>query len=482
MKSLSILLLLLLTWNSGNSQNTFEFRWPMANHQVVMDMVEQDDRLILLLGENDFTDLFSTRIMTINANGDTLSTYLSLQDTGVLGYKILPLQNGSFVVAASNYLVDTTNVSAFYCLYFYNHNLQLIKNVCVNVPSKYVNVDIRGIKQYESNFLIYGSAFSQFNMATAEDLFVSIVDSNGAIINHRYFDSYVGPEIGYWCEVDSVNNQYSIIASGFTFNSSLQYVKVGFDFNIVEIIDLPISFEPPAQLYIKSPNDIVITNAYRNIASLNPDTRVNIALFDSTLQLKGNMYWDSVESYDPPAWFKSLAVLGDGSYAVGGTIQIWFHNKPSWFVLGRATEGMLGMWERYYGGDYYYNMCNMIRTSDGGYAMGGFYSDTLNPQDQGIYILKVNADGLLNGMSGSEAFNHSVIVWYDPADRRLILRTALPEALNLRIMDVTGRLVYERAGFRGDQQLHLPDLTSGAYLYEVTDPAHHQKAGKFLIQ
>jgi len=462
-------------------QGTFEFRSEASGHQMQMDVAEINGDLYCLNGIVKSTGLFMSRILKINSNGDTNSTLISLQDTGFLAYKIILHKYNYMLLLSATWTVDTIGSSGYLSLIQCTTNLNFISRLNIAIPTEYINIDVRSVIVVNESIWIFGHAIEQFGCPTRDDLFFAVLDSNVNLINIEFYKDSHNPDRILDVKWDSLNHTFRAITEGLSNTSFSQYVTIDANLNITKIQDIPLIFEQPHNLFLKGPNDIVLTNAYRNIASLYPDTKVNIAVLDSNMQLKANMYWDSVESYDPPAWFKSLAVLDDGSYAIGGTIQIWFHNKPSWFVLGRATEGMLGMWERYYGGDYYYNMCNMIHTSDGGYAMGGWYSDTLAPYDQGIYILKVHVNGLLHGLTENEVLDHSVLVYYDFNQQQIVLRTALPDVLTLRILDLTGRTVYTQTGIRGDCRIPCSFLHAGTYLYEVSDIHHHRKTGKIIL-
>lgn len=481
MKAIIFSIFIILCVVSAFAQNTFEYRFPAVDHQSQSDLVEDNNGNLILLNIYRLQgDDFYSRLVKISPNGDSISCTMKIADMNFIGYRLIIDKDNSIFLAGSKWYNDTAGNSGYYYVAKFDEELNLIFQNDFIMPSCYKNADIASFIKWRNYYLIGGTAGGQAGCITRNDVFVVIVDTSGNLINSKFFNESVNHNIMYDIQFDSMSSVFRVVCDGYSLHSSVQYITIDTNMNITRVQDIPILFEQPVNLYIKSKDSIVITNAFRNLSSFF-DTKVNIAMLDTNMQVLANMYWDSVESYDPPAWSRNLVVLEDGSYAVGGTIQTVYEDKPSWFILGRATEGMLGMWERYYGGDYFYTMCNIIRTSDGGYAMAGYYSDTLTPGQRGIYLLKVNSDGLLNGMTENEILEHSVIVYCDQARDQLVIRSSYIDDIDIRLFDIQGKLVLHKQGLSGESRIPVSSFQPGSLFYEIRDQHNHRTTGKVIV-
>ena len=76
-------------------------------------------------------------------------------------------------------------------------------------------------------------------------------------------------------------------------------------------------------------------------------------------------YWRYSDTVDMPAVYNGVDLNNKDSVFFGGTENIefynpWYGTQPSWFAIFQ-TDSLLNIrWERFYGGDAYYVMTNLI--------------------------------------------------------------------------------------------------------------------------
>jgi hypothetical protein len=202
-----------------------------------------------------------------------------MQDTGFLAYKIVPHENNHLLLFSTLWAADTIGSSGYLTLIQYTTNLDFISRLNISIPTEYINLDVRSVLVVNESIWIFGHALEQFGCPTRDDLFFAVLDSNVNLINIEFYNDSHNPDRVLDVKWDSLNHNFRAITEGLSNTAFSQYVTIDTNLNITKIQDIPLVFEQPHNLFLKGPNDIVLTNAYRNIASLYPDTKVNIGAF-----------------------------------------------------------------------------------------------------------------------------------------------------------------------------------------------------------
>ncbi|MBW6491631.1 MAG: T9SS type A sorting domain-containing protein [Lentimicrobium sp.] len=229
--------------------------------------------------------------------------------------------------------------------------------------------------------------------------------------------------------------------------------------------------------------------------SMDPSPLHNLAVvkqfhpFDTT----GHLFWrwNPTDTVDYPSAWKGIDLKHPDTLFAGGTHNLSVYNpyyahQPSWFVVLQLDSLLNLRWERFYGGDYYYVMSNLIATQDGGCLIGGWRFDYHNSiYDQtDLVLFKLNNEGLITGLQKPNAVQvREAIIFPNPVRDQMHIRLALqhPEAL-LILYDQNGKRVLEQQLINTESTVKITHLSPGLYLYTLTSKTGLNESGKFIKQ
>jgi len=238
-------------------------------------------------------------------------------------------------------------------------------------------------------------------------------------------------------------------------------------------------------------------------------------LIDESRYLKQGMY-DVFNGVPPPIdpWDMAILILNDSyqienTFLFGATDTLDYPNnvdfidtnriflsgvknyialapEDSWLSLYITNLNGDTIQSRFYGGYGLYNTSTGLATSDGGYIIVASWWDFHNyvppgPADWDIFIMKVDANGLLTGTPPDIPFEQTdIIVYPNPSREYLNIESSLKN-LQIKLFNITGELVLERF-FDLSIQLNTNNLSTGNYLYMITQDEVLIKRGKWVKQ
>lgn len=189
-------------------------------------------------------------------------------------------------------------------------------------------------------------------------------------------------------------------------------------------------------------------------------------------------YWRYSDTADFPAMWNGVDLKNNDSIFIGGTENLdyynpWYGNQPSWFVI-LQTDSLLNIrWERFYGGDSYYVMTNLIATNDGGCIVTGTRYDYQNAPSHmlDINILKLDSEGLITSVNNQIAEKLTeAIVFPNPGNSILNIRVSSQYLEStLELFEVNGTRVISKKLFEKQNTVNVENLKSGSYIYSITN-------------
>jgi len=120
-------------------------------------------------------------------------------------------------------------------------------------------------------------------------------------------------------------------------------------------------------------------------------------------------------------------------------------------------------------------------TPDGGCIMvGNRYDDQTQNQEQDVYIVKVNGDGLIV-WEREISMNDRFSTIYPNPGSQLNIRLAMqhPKA-QLQLFDQAGRLILQQQLHQTESTVETSHLPSGVYLYHLSAPTGLNESGKWV--
>ncbi len=201
-------------------------------------------------------------------------------------------------------------------------------------------------------------------------------------------------------------------------------------------------------------------------------------------------YVGAIDTNDRPANYGALDYQSKDSIFIGYIKNIdetgnYYSSYLSWFAL-LQTDSMLNIrWEHFYGGDAYYHMDKLIATSDGGCIMAGTrFDNKVHPgiHERDIYILKVNAEGLITSTNEQPAsIVHDAIVYPNPGSNMLKVQVATqhPESI-FKLYNMSGELVLLLPIHGKTAAFNTTFLPPATYVYTITAKTGLNEKGKWV--
>lgn len=191
---------------------------------------------------------------------------------------------------------------------------------------------------------------------------------------------------------------------------------------------------------------------------------------------------DDTASY--PAYNNSIALIQNNIY-VGSTFNVISEDFPtveSFFKLDKLDINLNIKWQKYYGGDAYYELLDVRETNDNGVILTGTRYDhgETGPFEKDIFILKVNEDGIIIGNDETERIPiKNAIITPNPGRNYLQLHTNFyPSKLQLFKMD--GQIILDENIQENTTTFNMSNLTSGTYIWSLIKDGQVVEKGKWV--
>lgn len=456
-----------------------------------------EDELLLDLTEDESYNVYLS-VLNINLPGDS-NSYTTIKTLDLLGN---PINQNEFIVSGKDYIgenifyYDDTialvgsfyNISneykeAGFSIFRMNSSLTPIDNIMYFLPD--TNSSRYGIyttKQADGTYLIGGS--SQIMANAFQSPFIYHVNPNFDSIKARHLTD--PSESGVLKYLRSVGNQnywginllkfaFQLFDSSFNLLSTQKFPS-GFNGNISP------EWESDTSFYLLG------SNQYQE-----PDYNLSvIKQYDpiDTSNFK-QLIWHISDTVDFPAPWKGIGLKHQDTIYFGGTRNLniynpYFSTQPSWFIIVQTDSALNVRWERFYGGDAYYVMTNVLAAKDGGCFVGGTRFDYLNTTEQqrDLVLLKINSEGLIVGSTETASpLLSEAIVFPNPGKDEMQLRIAHQHPVSLvTLYDLGGKMVLQQQINGWEAAVNTTGLGAGTYIYVITAQTGLHESGKWVKQ
>ena len=385
--------------------------------------------------------------------------------------------SSDFILAASFYDTLGTYTESGLALMRLNSEMTMIDSIEVFLPSEYsigyVNANISTEDQ-----TIIGGAISNGNNVPRP--FLYIFNSGFKLLNSKiYLD-----RVGISTNMKKLSDDYY----WFYMLSDSKYFICDTLLNIIQKQWMPDYLS--GNCGVKWDTD---TSFYLVGDKIYPTPNHNLGFIKQfhPMDTTGHIFnqWGISDTIDFPALVNGIDFKAKDSIYIGGTRDFFLgnYNKwPSWFII-LQTDSMLNVrWERFYGGDAYYEMGKIIATQDGGCLVGGTRYDYQNVSDEqtDIIILKLDKNGILVGNKEYLSMKLSEsIVYPNPGTNEIKVRIATqhPESL-FELFDMNGKQIVSQEISGKWGTINTTFLNPGTYIYRITSEQGLFESGKWIKQ
>ncbi|NPD47885.1 T9SS type A sorting domain-containing protein [Lentimicrobium sp. S6] len=210
-----------------------------------------------------------------------------------------------------------------------------------------------------------------------------------------------------------------------------------------------------------------------------------VSTYDIGFERTNQILLGSSDSASYPGLYNSIAFGENETMFIGSTYNLGvdaYPNRESYFRLDNLDYELNLNWQRYFGGDAYYNLIDINETPDGGCILVGtrYEHGTQGPFEKDVFIVKVDEDGLITSTNSNAGIPiKNAIVLPNPGREYLELHTgAFPATLQL--LNLNGSLVLEEAINSNISRVNTLELSSGTYIWSLVKEGKVVESGKWV--
>jgi len=470
-----------------SQQTTFEYLHRSSFDAMMSDITESDSRQVYIsIYSNAFQldSLTNSTIIHLNEFGDRIKQkLLFIEDRDFVGNNLFTLDNGHLSIIGSYSQKANQFMNAGIALISLDSGFVQTALLTYNFP---INRKLRGIhttKQADGRYitgggLIYEEITPPFRPIIYEfgpeydslkAKYFLVPNEGGHLKYMRSLDTNI-----YW-GINYLFDRYHLFDKNLNLIETQNW-KAGFGANSSCKWDTDTSFYLLGQR--------VSSNNYYDLGVIR-----QYHPMDTT----GSKHftWHPSDTIDFPALWAGIDLKHRDTVYLGGTRNLSFDNpyfgmQPSWFIIVQTDSALNVRWERFYGGDAYYVMTNVLAAKDGGCFVGGSRYDYINISElkRDVILLKLSKEGLIVG--GNELASPSLseaIVYPNPGSDMLQIRVAFQHPISLvTLFDLGGKMVLLQHINGREAVINTTGLGAGTYIYVITAQTGLHETGKWVKQ
>ncbi len=461
------------------SQPTFIYNHSTQSDDYVLDVLEDENGNYYLAGYrgNPESDYYKGLLIKIGQDGSFISEReFTIPNKAYMIYNITQDSTGSLIMIGT--YSDTINqyTSGELSLRRLNYDLTTLDSALYYIS------DTRSLS------LIFS------DICTNNDILINSTSWNATTNPHALlfgmrlnenFDSifavtYPFPSVGNGIKqlTDTTYWMYGGIFNRVVITDTL--------FNQLEISKLPKSVVAPIGLKWDSDSSFYFCGQWLNNQDHDIGLLKQFDPIDTTEYIFKN--WGTIDTIDLPASLGgALDYVNKDSIYIGGTTgyaMTWGY-KSYYFLI--QTDSLLNVrWERFYGGDAYYEMNDVLASKDGGCLLSGMrYDADAGIHEHDIYVIKVDGNGLLVGVE--DELNHidpyEAIVYPNPGISEISIRIAAQyKESKFELFDFGGNLVISKNILSNNHVINTYNLKAGSYIYSITNNKGLNETGVWIKQ
>lgn len=468
MKKLIVFVIFILTLLQGFPQSSFEYLYSGPEDCIPGEMIEDSDGNIILPVMCDNECL----VIKIGSAGDLIDSVVF--HTPGFGkhslYTPVKLDQSEFIILGG-YSTDTAN---FLWGATFDYDLNQSNDFKVNVDGRLLSTYLYAIKNHKGNIIV--ATPYEYENPWIHELLIMEITPFGDIINEKYFYITGGGTKLFFNLAQLNNNRYTFLKTGMIQkrNSYVDYVDVDTNFNIKREVELPWSITK--QNSIKKLNDSVLITTGQKIYMNNNDFELGLVKTDMDYNLLDTLHFGKSDTMDYPGLHNNMDFIYPGQIYYAGISNMsmmnpYYSTIPSWLMLQKLDEDLNLNWQKFYGGDAYYNLWTVLATEDGGFVMAGTrYDHETQNEERDVYVLKVNENGNVGWSHNGPARVSDFMVYPNPGSNVLHVRsTAQYQRFRFEMYDMSGTRHLMEAVTNNQARINTAHLPAGTYVYRIYD-------------
>jgi hypothetical protein len=193
------------------------------------------------------------------------------------------------------------------------------------------------------------------------------------------------------------------------------------------------------------------------------------------------------------AVFNSIDLLKTGNVILCSSINCdnltGLQQYPSFIRLTKLTPDLDLISERYIGvGEQAQYVAYVMRTTpEGGILVAGCYSDTPpnNTTKKQMIIFQTDGDGIFTSTddNSTDITSTEAILYPNPASEIINIEfSQVYQTANFQLMDIGGKIVFEKQLNSNYQSINISALPAGTYVYRIFNKEGLDERGKVVVE
>ncbi|MEI6884551.1 MAG: T9SS type A sorting domain-containing protein [Bacteroidota bacterium] len=485
MKIIGIILLLITSTCQVFPQTGFVFRYSTNQDEIPNDIIETNDGgFIISASIGSYPLTYQSLLIRLNRFGDTIKTKKINQEQGICYLNdLIKLDNGTYMGIGEK---KTENNSTRIWLLILSDSLSIIKDTSFSTELKFLGNMVYCFMDHFHEIIVYGCADPNSGPPGPFPYIFKFSQSCDSL----FFHYYTNPWGQYVFSMMEKHNNSGYLMSLFgSYNGQMyspsQFLTMDYLFNVTQVDSVPGKLD----FYLNTKTNIgteFYATGKRHFYNSNPRTdKIGILKLDTNFHIRSEFFLGPDDTVSYPAYNTNIDFINEQNIYLGGVVnQDWggiFSYNQSFIVLGKLDSSLSLTWQKYYGGDMYYMVWSVIATTDGGCIIGATSNDyAIQGENRDIYILKVDSNGLITGISDPpDSDLKRNLVYPNPGNEILNIETSLKQS-TLSLYDLSGRLVSTTELHVGRNSINTQSINPGLYIFKISENSVITACGKWI--
>ncbi len=502
MKYLILLVLVVLFLPRLKSQHSFILEHAFEYASQLSGLIETTDgHFILGVVCHDFntTSAKTGKIIKVSPKGSILTQTdigNEIEITTNINLHLHPENKNEFIVTGVCFDPVNTRDSYIHVLHF-TDDIELIDQYYVHVP---VYFDIFYSIIDEKNNIIAAGCYYDSNTNWL-NIAIGRIDKNGHLKDFNMLEYENSQYLSDLIEDTHYSGTYGLSISGSVPEGN--FTSMELFLSIDSLLTHTQTTQIPRITGLGNTNGLINTNGYMfagkgyksGIHLLNPfksylsdylpQTQAGPDIYKSVViktDLEFNVsheivFGDGLKR-DVPAPKKAVSVFVDSLIYTAGIKNLiptqWpFQNEASWIRVNKLDNELNVIWEKYFGGDAYYQVNSVTATSVGGVILSGFKTYPGQAPLMNLLAIKLKADGTVSlDEYHADESTTGISVFPNPANTETQIQfteNAVLEKAMIELYSPSGRLLYSVKPTNYFHKIVLAHLSRGLYLVRLWD-------------
>jgi len=466
MKSIYILIATLFITNNIIGQHTFEKIISSDQDKTIYDIIEDDNNNYVIVGrvKNIDTEVYDGFIVKLDNTGNiTNELQLSNGTKSSLFFNIHCIEDKYYIIGTQMISYPDTSKIWFVVI---NSDFSINEERLLNLPTGYWYSYMNSVIDSDSNIVIGGNTTRiDENIGYHFDPAFYKINLNGDSITSNFMFLTRKKRSSYDIIESRDNNTYRAFVSRFDNIHGGEELILNKEFDSIGIRNIPKGiYDNYSPIYLSDTNLLLCGNGSNTDSAL---YELAVITVNDQMQIIDYNHFKKDENMRDHTSFLNGSSKNGNSIYIGGTSNFDYYNpfyshNSSWFHLVKLTTELDPIWEKWYGGDVYHSLYNILATSDGGCVMIGNRYDADYQYVRDIYVVKVDENGVISWTQNVDMLKNIFTVYPNPGYNHIIINNG-GMILYFELFDIYGNLLIQKEIDSEINSVSTQQLSSGYF-------------------